>query len=298
MVMESSHNYSEEELNKILNKATDEFRRLIECDDFNKWRIPDPNEFAYIHSFNGYDNTSGGILIIGLNPHTFEKKGETSYNKKKDEELKGKWMKEYCIDKDRNTSDCLLTRYPYFKLFTGGMDNEQKECNECPVNIKDNREFKMNLRKIDPNIKFTDAVLIRSNSRNKLTELLSNGKKARKQEEDAEIYNAIEIGWNKYLSDVLKLIRPKVVVCNSTDLSHFIEKLNEDQGQQGRKGEELKEDNRPKYENQTDVVDIKLPGDITIPFVLSGQVTGQRAIDKWTLIRMKDAIARTYNGKV
>jgi hypothetical protein len=295
--MGSSQNYSEVKLNGILNKAIDEFKGLMKFDDSNKWRIPDPKEFRYIHSFKGYDSTSGGILILGLNPHTFGKGDKTNYGKKKDEKHKRDWIKNYCIDKGRNTSDCLLARYPYFKLFTADSDHVHKECSKCPVNKIDKMRFSMNLREIDPNIKFTDAVLIKSGSKEKLIELLSKGKKAGKVEADNKLQDAIDQGWKTYLSEILKLIRPTLVVCNSSDLSHYIEEKLNHQNKQESKGEELKDDGRTERESQTDVVNVKLSDGISIPFVLSGQVTGQRATDKWALMRLRCTIERTYYRK-
>ena len=81
--MGSPQHYPEAELKRILNKAIDEFKGLMKFDDSDKWRIPDPNEFRYIHSFKGYDSTSGGILILGLNPHIFGKGDKTNYGKKR-----------------------------------------------------------------------------------------------------------------------------------------------------------------------------------------------------------------------
>ena len=297
--MGSPQHYSEVKLNGILNKAIEEFKGLMKCDDSNKWRIPDPNEFRYIHSFKGYDSTSGGILILGLNPHIFGKGDKTNYGKKKDEEHKCDWMENYCIvDDGRNTSDCLLTRYPYFKLFTADNDHGHKECSKCPVNKIDKMKFSMNLREIDPNIKFTDAVLIKSGSKEKLIELLSKGKEAGKEEADNKLQDAIDKGWKTYLSEILKLIRPTLVVCNSSDLSHYIEEKLNLQNKQERKGEELKDDVRTERESQTDVVSVNLSDGISIPFVLSGQVTGQRATDKWALMRLRCTIEKTYNGKL
>lgn len=99
----------------------------------------------------------------------------------------------------------MLTKYPYFRLFTVGNNDVHKECNECPVNKIDKMKFSMNLREIDPNIKFTDAVLIKSGSKEKLIELLSKGKKAGKEEADDKLQDAIDQGWKTYLSEILNL---------------------------------------------------------------------------------------------
>ena len=73
----------------------------------------------------------------------------------------------------------------------------------------------MDLLSVNPNVKFTDVVLIRSSSKNKLKEMLSG----KANEADDNLYNAIEMGWKNYLIGLLKLIRPEVMVCNSVDLS-------------------------------------------------------------------------------
>jgi len=162
-----------------------------------------------------------------------------------------------------NTSDCLLLNYPYFKFFTesGG---------------------KLNLREIIPNVEFTDVrftdiILIRSSSKSQLMCIL----KRKQSEEDKNLIDkAIGIGWKYYLKDLLKFIRPDVMVCNSVDFSSFLEK----------------NCTPDKENNHDDIINIKIDN-FDVPCVLSGQVTGQRATDKWTLIRMRKAIELSLRNK-
>ena len=127
----------------------------------------------------------------------------------------------------------------------------------------------MNLLSVNPNVKFTDLVLIRSSSKNDLRDILSRNA----NDPGDNLCKAIELGWKNHMIELLKLIRPDVMVSNSVDLSWFLEN-------------KIALRSR---EKQDDIIDIKL-GDFTLPCVLSGQVTGQRATDKWTLIRLRNSI--------
>jgi len=73
--------------------------------------------------------------------------------------------------------------------------------------------------------------------------------------------------------ELLELIRPDVIVCNSVDLSWFLES-------------KVALSSKEKHD---DIINIKMGGSV-IPCVLSGQVTGQRATDKWALIRLRNSI--------
>lgn len=128
----------------------------------------------------------------------------------------------------------------------------------------------MNLIEIDLNVKFTDITLIRTESRNKLKSVLRNEEG---KEVDDILKNAINIGWKTYLSEALKLIESKVIVCNSVDLSKYLEKNY----------------SHPNDDIQSDVIRIEL-GDINVPCVLFGQVSDQRATDKLALIRLRNSI--------
>ena len=239
-------NYSEIYLKKILRDSLDEFRKLLKNEGYGSNTLPDPDRFRYLHEFKDYDHRKGGILIVGLNPHMGE--DEDSY----------KWRTRYQIN-ERNTSDSLLLEYPYFKKFTA-----KSEYNE-----ENDEKYNMDLLSVNPNVKFTDVVLIRSSSKNKLKEMLSGNSNG----PDNNLFNAIKLGWEKYLLGLLELIRPDVMVSNSVDLSWFLEKDSICFG----------------WEKHDDIINIKL-GDFTLPCVLSGQVTGQRATDKWTLIRLRNSI--------
>lgn len=239
-------NYSEEKLNGILMESISEFRTLIKKQDGGSDTLPDPDKFRYLHEFKNHDLTKGGILVVGINPHIG--------NSKKD----SKWRERYRID-ERNTSDCLLTEYSYFKKFTAKSEYDDKK----------NEKYKMDLLSVNSNVKFTDIILIRSESKTTLKSMLSE----RSEEEDHNLYNAIELGWEKYLSRVMKLIRPDVMVCNSVDLSWFLEEKAE----------------LCSWEKQDDIINIRF-GEFILPCVLSGQVTGQRATDKWALIRLRNSI--------
>lgn len=239
-------NYSEKRLNSILNVSKDEFRKLLKNEGNGSDILPNSDNFRYLHEFKDYDHTKGGILIVGLNPHIG--------NNEKD----SKWREKYNID-ERNTSDCLLTEYPYFKKFTA-----KSEYNE-----ENNEKYNMNLLSVNPNVKFTDLVLIRSSSKNDLRDILSRNA----NDPGDNLCKAIELGWKNHMIELLKLIRPDVMVSNSVDLSWFLEN-------------KIALRSR---EKQDDIIDIKL-GDFTLPCVLSGQVTGQRATDKWALIRLRNSI--------
>ena len=246
-------NYSEEKLNVILRESISEFRKLLkkENKDYDKC-FPDPREFRYLHEFKNHDHTKGGILVVGLNPHIGEKEKDS------------KWRERYSID-ERNTSDCLLTEYPYFKKFTA----------KSEYNKENNEKYNMDLVSVNPNVKFTDVVLIRTASKNDLRSMLPESS----NELDDKLYKAIESGWEHYLRGLLKLTRPQVMVCNSVDLSWFLEKIAVNCS----------------WEKQDDVINIKL-GDIVLPCVLSGQVTGQRATDKWALIRLRNSITNAIKN--
>ncbi len=240
-------NYSGEELNDILRESISEFKKLLkkENKDYDKC-FPDPREFGYLHEFKNHDHTKGGILVVGLNPHIGKNEKDS------------KWRERYSID-ERNTSDRLLLEYHYFKKFTAKSeyDNENHE------------KYNMDLLSVNSNVKFTDVVLIRTASKNDLSSMLSESS----NELDDKLYKAIETGWEHYLKGLLKLTKPQVMVCNSVDLSWFLEKIAACYA----------------WEKQDDVINIKL-GDIVLPCVLSGQVTGQRATDKWALIRLRNSI--------
>ena len=238
-------NYSIEELNEILNKSKEEFRKLLKKGNGSDI-VPDPDKFRYLHEFKDYDLTKGGILIVGLNAHIGENEKESE------------WRARYQID-ERNTSDLLLTEYPYFKKFTAKPEYDKEN----------NEKYKMDLLSINPNVKFTDVVLIRSSSKNKLKEMLSE----KADESDAKLRKAIELGWQNHMIELLELIRPDVIVCNSVDLSWFLES-------------KVALSSKEKHD---DIINIKMGGSV-IPCVLSGQVTGQRATDKWALIRLRNSI--------
>ena len=239
-------NYSEVELNNILAMSIDEFRKLLN-DEGNGFEtlLPEPNKFRYLHEFNDYDHTKGGILIVGLNPHIGENENES------------KWREKYNIN-ERNTSDCLLTKYSYFKKFTDKSDDGEG-----------NEKYNMDLLSVNPNVKFTDVILIRTSSKKKLLEKI----KANAKETKTKLTDAIALGWETYMEKILNLVMPQVMVCNSVVLSRFLEK----------KAESCS------WEKSDDLVKIKLQG-FVLPCVLSGQVTGKRATDKWALIRLRNSI--------
>jgi hypothetical protein len=240
-------NYSEEELNDILRKSISEFRKLLkkENKDYDKC-FPDPREFRYLHEFKNHDHTKGGILVVGLNPHIGKNEKDS------------KWRERYSID-ERNTSDRLLLEYHYFKKFTA-----KSEYNE-----ENNEKYNMDLVSVNPNVKFTDVVLIRSSSKNDLKDMLSRNANG----SDDNLCKAIELGWKNHMIELLELIRPDVMVCNSVDLSWFLEEKSTHYA----------------WERHNDIINIRLE-DFFLPCVLSGQVTGQRATDKWTLIRLRNSI--------
>lgn len=238
--------YSDEELKSIINESISEFRKLMNREPDSRKYLPDPDRFRYLHEFENSDKVRGGILIAGLNPHIGANEDEMI------------WRKKYEIDGIRNTSDKLLREYRYFKRFT--------------AKIKEGdfvEKYNMDLQQIDSNVKFTDIVLIRSEGKHELMKSISG-------EEDRKLGKAIEIGWEHHLSKLLKLVRPKVMVCNSVDLSNFLESNFSSDGSK----------------NQNDIISLEMD-DCKIPCVLSGQVTGQRATDKWALIRMRKAIEIT-----
>lgn len=88
-----------------------------------------------------------------------------------------------------------------------------------------------------------------------------------------KLNDAIELGWERYMVRMLNLVRPQVMVCNSVDLSRFLEK----------------KDESCSWERDDDIIKIKLEG-FVFPCVLSGQVKGQRATDKWALIKLRNSI--------
>lgn len=241
-----TESYSEEELNGILMESISEFRKLLKKQDGDSDTLPGPDKFRYLHEFKNHDHTKGGVLVVGINPQIG--------NNKKD----SKWRGRYRID-ERNTSDCLLTEYSYFKKFTAKSEYDDEN----------NEKYNMDLLGVNSNVKFTDIILIRSQSKNSLKSMLSE----RSEEEDQNLYNAIELGWKNYLSRLMKLIRPVVMVCNSVDLSWFLEEKAA----------------LCSWEKQDDIINIRF-GEFILPCVLSGQVTGQRATDKWALIRLRNSI--------
>ena len=259
--------YSAGELSNILCKSISEFKILLKKDETIgsnvKSFLPSPHNFRYLHEFKEYEYTKGGILVVGLNPHLGKEKEEAesqSNNHTSEDGIDEGWKKKYKIENARNTSDFLLKNYSYFKLFTGPAASSEEN----------KAKYQMNLIGIDPNVKFTDVILIRTDSRNKLRKHLDN----RTEKKDDEVLReAVGVGWNSYLSEILKLINPRVMVCNSADLSKFLEK------------NYLSSDG----DIQTDTINIELE-EVNVPCVLSGQITGQRATDKWTLIRLKDSI--------
>lgn len=235
--------YSEKDLNDILRESISEFRKLLMND--HSEALPDPVKFRYLHEFNDYDITKGGILVVGLNPHIGENENDS------------KWREKYKID-ERNTSDCLLKEYPYFKKFTDKSNDDEG-----------NKKYNMDLLSVNPNVKFTDVILIRTSSKNNLLDKI----KANTKETENKLSDTIELGWEKYMVRMLHLVRPQLMVCNSVDLSWFLEK-------------------KAKYcswEKDEDIIKIKLES-FFLPCVLSGQVTGQRATDKWALIRLRNSI--------
>jgi hypothetical protein len=208
-----------------------------------------------------------GLKIMLPNPKDFEYFNEfkeydgvkggiliVGLNPHKVEDM-NKLIKKYSIEKDRNTSDKLLKEYPYFSLFTTKEHSKSKE-----------KPYSMNLLEVEPNIKFADVILIRTASKVKLKNEL---------EEDVTLEDLIEQGWDKYLKPVIELIKPDVIVSNSKDLSSFLERYKY----------KCPNNNSP----LEGVISIDFNNEC-IPVVLSGQVTGQRAIDKWNRERMKKAI--------
>lgn len=148
-------NYSEVELNNILAVSIDEFRKLLNDEgNGSETLLPESNKFRYLHEFNDYDHTKGGILIVGLNPHIGEN------------ETDSKWREKYKID-ERNTSDCLLKKYPYFKKLTAKTDD----------GVEGNEKYNMDLLSLNPNVKFTDVVLIRTRSKEELKKKIHDNQK-------------------------------------------------------------------------------------------------------------------------
>ena len=263
----SLEHYSAGKLTNILCKSISEFKILLKKDETigsnMKSFLPSPHNFRYLHEFKEYEYTKGGILVVGLNPHLGKEKTgaeSQSNNHTSEDGIDEEWKKKYKIENARNTSDFLLKNYSYFKLFAGPAASSEEN----------KAKYQMNLIGIDPNVKFTDVILIRTESRNKLRKHLDNGTG---KKDDEVLREAVEVGWNSYLSEILKLINPRVMVCNSADLSKFLE------------------GNFPSSDGniQTDTINIELE-EVNVPCVLSGQITGQRATDKWTLIRLKDSI--------
>ena len=174
-----------------------------------------------------------------------------------------KWKKDYKIEDKRKTSDRLLDNYPYFKTFAGRDTTNSKKVNEVSV-VDADEERKtgkgvINLREVDEDIKFTDIILIRSQSKKKLLDYVNCNLK----EEEDPMEKLIRIGWEHFLEKVLTIVEPKVVVCNSTDLSPLIEKAFSNETVQNLEG--------------TTILNV---GNKTFPCVLSGQISGQRAMDK------------------
>ena len=89
----------------------------------------------------------------------------------------------------------------------------------------------MNLREVDEDTKFTDIVIIRSQSKKKLLDYVN----CKVKEGEGPLENVIEIGWGHFLEKVLTIVEPKVVVCNSTDLSSFLEKTFPEEPEQNLK---------------------------------------------------------------
>lgn len=258
--------YSAGELTNILCESISKFKILLEKDGKiggnMKSFLPSPSNFRYLHEFKEYEYIKGGILVVGLNPHLGKekKKDESQSENHTSDGIDEEWKKKYKIENTRNTSNFLLENYSYFKLFTGSAETHEES----------EEKYQMNLIGIDPNVKFTDVILIRTESRKKLKEHLYSGTG---KKDDEVLQKAVKVGWDSYLSKILELINPRVMVCNSTDLSKFLE----------RKYSSYDRD------MQTDTINIELK-EVNVPCVLSGQITGQRATDKWTLIRLKDSI--------
>jgi hypothetical protein len=115
------------------------------------------------------------------------------------------------------------------------------------------------------------VALIRTSTKNELIGELK----------DVTLECLIEQGWDKYLRLVIELIKPKAIVSNSRDLSFFLER-----------------NNCPNKDcDVKDAISINFNNE-RIPVMLSGQVRGQRAIDKWTLERMKRAIVEIFTESV
>ena len=250
--MSGNDSYDLNELNDVILSTIEFFKgQLANQDDKHlDVLLPHPTRFRYLHEYEEYDGKKGGILIVGFNPHVQAKGKNGEIESENDREI---WKNRYEIG-ERNTSDLLLNKYPYFSLFT---TNAYKP--------NDEKNYSMNLSKIERNIKFTDVVLIRTSSKKVLLT---------KCVENQDVLDClIQGGWEWYLRPVIELTQPKIIVSNSADLSLFLER-------------EFHSSNDGPIE---DVIQITLNGS-TIPVVLSGQVTGQRAIDKWTLVRMRQAI--------
>ena len=265
--------YDQSELNRILETAIEEFRKCLKPDfSGKKDLLPTPELFRYLHEYKEYDYKKGGILIVGLNPHA-----EFNEDLEEDPAKVDKWKKDYKIEDKRNTSCCLLNNYPYFKTFTGRDTLNSKEVDKVSEVDEDEKcktgKGVMNLREVDKDIKFTDIVLIRSQSKKKLLDYVN----CKVKDGEAPLENVIEIGCEHFLEKVLTIVEPKVVVCNSTNLSSFLENRFCREPEQNLKG--------------TTVLKV---GNKTFPCVLSGQISGQRAMDKWILLRMKRAIVEVY----
>lgn len=246
------------ELKKILKRSIPEFRGLLNENDANACLL-EPDKFACFHEFAKPKTIKGGILVIGLKPHLGINKTKDSPNSnpcKIENENNSEWREKFKIDEKTNTSNCLLLKYPYFKFFTesGG---------------------KLNLREINPgveftDVRFTDVILILSVSKKQLMCIL---RKKQVERNNDLLDKAICIGWKYYLKNVLQLMRPNVMVSNSSDLSSFLEKNCA----------------RDKEKNKDDTLNVKLDG-FDMPCVLSRQVTCQRATDKWAPMRLKNSI--------
>ena len=72
---------------------------------------------------------------------------------------------------------------------------------------------------MDPNVKFTDNVLIRTESGNKLRTNFNNGTRKRY---DEVLPEAVKIGRNSNISKFLELINPRVIIYNSADQRIFL----------------------------------------------------------------------------
>jgi len=92
-----------EDLKKILKRSITEFRGLLNEDDANLC-LPEPDKFAYFHEFAKPRNETGGILVVGLNPHLGKNKTKDSPISNPcivEDENDSEWREKFKIDEKR-----------------------------------------------------------------------------------------------------------------------------------------------------------------------------------------------------